>query len=214
MDLTTIEPQTETKQLIHAEDQQIQTIRGEAEMRAQLLNEILRHGIVKNSELKQVAMSEQSIKNFIFNEQLKTNKTMALQYQAGKRMQLGEYALPSNLEHLMDDLMSWLTYPMQRRGTDKFQFLFYTDRWAVNEPELSSFFVKSKYEIFINSDVIKEVSRLQDFCDYLEKEGAEPHQLLSIAFFNHRLTCDDRLACNKLPKRKFMVKLSWLLREK
>lgn len=202
---------TEQMLLIDENAQEIQKIRNEAETRAQLLNEILRHGIVKKSEVKQIILSEKTIKDFLFNEHLKVNKFMRQQHEAGKRIAFDEYRLPDNLEHLMDSLLGWLTYPIGR-GTDKFQFLIYTDQWAVNEPELESFFLKTKYKMFITGQDVDELKKLQEIRAYMLEKNATPNQIFSCSFWNERFTNDNSLSCNRLEQGKFMIKKSYFMR--
>lgn len=202
------------KLLLDSKDPEIKKIKDEAEMRAGLLNAILNQGIVKNSELKQIASSEKTIRDFLFKEHLKVNKFMRQQHEAGKRIAFDEYRLPDNLEHLMDSLLSWLNYPMQGRGGDKFQFLIYTDRWAVNEPELESFFMKMQLKVFITGQDVAEIKTLQEIRAYMLEKNATPNQIFSCSFWNERFTNDNSLACNRLEQGKFMIKKSYFMRQR
>lgn len=187
METSTLEPTTE-RLLIYQSEVEINRIIQETETRANLLNEILSFGIIKNEEIKTVTRSEDSVQPYIFNEQLKTNKVMQTQHKAGKRIQFGEYSLPVNLDFLMHALLAWVRYPYPK-GADKFQHLIFTTRWEVDGEALERLFIQRQLKIYLSGEKLLEYNEVKSLCGYLEKYKAPNNQVAQNSFFSSRIEC-------------------------
>lgn len=196
------------KILIYTNNEEIGRITQEAEARAALLNQILNHGLLTNERLKDVSASLSAIDDFIFREQLQSNKEMKKQFEAGKKNVRDEYALPQNLESLKYLLTSWLNYPKNYREGGKYQHLTYADKWKVDLESLEKEFTMRSLKLYVESEQAEELKQLQSFGDYLSKK-ADPGQVFSNLFLSQRFTSDRTQACNSLPVAKFMLKASY-----
>jgi len=205
----TIEIETAERLLIFQNETEINRITQEAEGRARLLNKILSFGLVTNEALQR----PMDIDSFIFNEQLKVNKPMSTQYKAGKKNLLGEYSLPEDLQSLKDALIAWYTYPVAIRGGNKYSYLKFSDHWNLDKEKLEREFVMRQLKIYIAGDQLAELKTLLVISDYFDETQAESGQVYTSPFWSKRFTGDDTLACNQLPKRKYMVKASYFRRQ-
>lgn len=189
MEALTLETQTEEteKLLIFENFQEIEKIRQEIQSRASLLNNIFAHGVTID-QVKQTTASKASIDDFLFREQLKVNKELRKQYDAGKKNLLDEYELPKNLQDLKYALLAWHSYqPPNGRHSDKFQFLTFNRQWQVNEQALENYFTQSQMKVYVEGGKLAEFREIEMICAYFEKNRMPSNQIHESSFLWSRI---------------------------
>lgn len=195
MEAQTIEEPTimkTEKNLIYTNHEEVNRVTQEAQGRANMLNQILKDGLLTNNKLKEVATSLLAIDDFIFHEQLKVNKELKKQFDAGKKNLKDEYALPQNLEMLKYALLAWCNYKGNYRNSSKYDLLTFTGEWNVDEEALENHFIRQYYKLYITGEQIVEYQTLLSLCDYMNSAKAEPHQIHQCKFLNDRITNENR----------------------
>lgn len=153
------------KLLIYSNEPEIKRISSEAQTRANLLNELNDSGIT-NDQIKSICTSLIEIDDFIFREQLKVNKELKKQFDAGKKNLKDEYALPLTLGAIKFGLLSWFNYPPTTRG-GKFENLIYTDRWKIDNEALEKFYIRYRLKIYVEGLQVDEYRELEKLCSIL-----------------------------------------------
>lgn len=182
--------ETVERLLIHTNHEEVNRITQESENRANMLNQLLEHGITKDKlhELSSLA----SIDNFIFREQLKSNKELKKQFDAGKKNLKDEYALPQSLETLRCALLAWCNYKANYQNGSKYGFLIFSNQWNIDEEALENYFIHRQYKLYISGNEIVEYKTLLNLCEYMNSAKAEPHQILQCKFMSDRITNENR----------------------
>lgn len=156
---TLLKPQTEEteaeKLLIYSNELEIKRILSEAQTRANLLNELNDSGVT-NDQIKSICTSLIAINDFIFREQLKVNKELKKQFDAGKKNLKGEYALPLTLEAIKFGLLAWFNYPTTTRGGSKFENLIFINRWKTDTEALENLFIRNRLKIYIEGEKLND----------------------------------------------------------
>lgn len=189
METQTLEPipaEETDKLLIFQNDSEISRITNQSQGRADLLNQILKHGLLTNEEITKVTSSATAIDDHIFREQLKINKELKKQFDAGKKNLKGEYELPQNLQALKDLLLAWNSYPTGRHS-DKFQHLIFIDTWRVDTAELESLFINSNLKVFVESELLAEWKNVEKLCEIFMRYEMPGQQIKESQFLNKRI---------------------------
>lgn len=160
-----IEPITEERLLIYSNDAEMKRTFSEAQTRANLLNELYDSGITAD-QIKSVCTSLSAIDDFIFHEQLKINKEMRKQFEAGKKNLKGEYALSLTLEAIKFGLLAWFNYPTARGG-NKFENLIFIDNWNVDSEALENLFIRNRLKIYVEGLQLHEYREIEKLCNIL-----------------------------------------------
>lgn len=176
------------KLLIYSNELEISKINEDARIRANFLNEIISSGVT-SSQIKEVTTSEKSIEDFLFQQHLKLNKTMAQEFAAGKRQRhlIEAYLLPEALENQQRLLHNWLRFPLSHRHADKYQFLKFSEgRFEIDAEVLEREFVMRKLKFFIQGDEVLEYRKLESIVEYLEERRCPNNQVALISFLSAR----------------------------
>lgn len=173
--LTLQQPTTETTErlLIYSADQEIGRITQETQTRLSILTRIFQHKI-KSHQIAGITNTPFAIGQYVFELQLKENSKLKELHDAGIK---SEATLPTHLQRLKDDLMSWHNYkghPTQ----DKFAFLEVEEGSAeIDSEQLENYFVQRQLKVYLSGERLVEFRELQKLCDILSKYGMPSNQV-------------------------------------
>lgn len=171
--------------LIFTKQEEIDKIVEDAKIRERLLNDMLACGL-SHIQIKDVAVSEKAIEQYIFSEQLKVNKALAVQFAAGKRNLIGEYALPENLENIQRLLLQFLHYPKSQRAVNKYDYLKFNGRYELDSEALEREFILRRLKFFIEGADVVEYRRLESMLEYFQDHRCPNNQVALISFLSDR----------------------------
>lgn len=207
MEATLEQPILEVEKLLIFENiEEINKIVESARILTRLLNDLLACGL-SPKQIKDIAISEKAIENFIFQEQLKVNKALAVQYAAGKKNLIGEYALPDNLEHMQRQLLQWFNYPGSHRGSDKYQYLKFAEgRFELDNQSLEKEFVMRRLKFYIAGEQLHEFSDITELCKCFEKYKMPNNQIRESSFLWNRI--------EPIGMHQYKPRATWFMRER
>jgi hypothetical protein len=178
--------------LIWADTVNIAITLQEVEGRAAMLNSIIKHGL-SMEEVNKITSSSTAIEDYIFREQLKVNKELKKQFDAGKKNIRDEYELPSNLASLKYALLAWFNYKMPMRTDSKIRDLvFANNQWEINHSLIEKQLVANRQKIYISGETMQEYKSILQLCDYFNRCKVESNNIFASQFLKIRITNANR----------------------
>lgn len=204
-----LEPVVEVERLLIFENkEEISKTIEDARIRANFLNEIISSGLT-SSQIKEVATSEKSIEDFLFQQHLKLNKTMAQEFAAGKKQRhlVEAYLLPTALENKQRLLQQWLNFPISRRRTDKYQFLRFNDgRFELDSDALERDGLLNRLKFYVTGEQLNEFRDIEKLCECFEKYKMPNNQIRESSFLWNRI--------EPVGMHQYKPRATWFMRDR